>query len=183
MQTSLKDKWRIPPMVEYGKSMKSQTKTTCRQAGWMDITQHPTIIHLEDFACMGIGQCNNGRVGISLSEEAWITINGASNAKDRVSCQMLKDSRRILSKMLFMQESQTGRMLLRGWLTLWICPASAYISWCRPQSLVWLEALAVLMGVSLNWELTQWEIPDHCPLWWFALYGYLQYLFAPPFSR
>ncbi len=27
---------------------------------------------VEDFACVDIGQCNDDRVGVSLSEEAWI---------------------------------------------------------------------------------------------------------------
>jgi hypothetical protein len=44
---------------------------------------------VEDFTCMDIGQCNNGRVGVSLSEEAQITINGASNAKGPFSGQVL----------------------------------------------------------------------------------------------
>jgi hypothetical protein len=30
-----------------------------------------------NFACVDVCQCNNGRVGVSLSEEAQITINGA----------------------------------------------------------------------------------------------------------
>ncbi len=45
-------------------------------------------------------------------------INGASDAKGRVSCQVLLDSRRILSEMLSMQESLMGPVLLTGWLTL-----------------------------------------------------------------
>ncbi len=44
---------------------------------------------VEDFACVNVGQCKDGRVGISLPEEAQITIKGASNAKDSVSCQVL----------------------------------------------------------------------------------------------
>ncbi len=41
---------------------------------------------VEDFACVEFGQCNNGRVGVSLLEEAQITNNEASNAKGHVSC-------------------------------------------------------------------------------------------------
>jgi hypothetical protein len=44
---------------------------------------------VEDFAYVDVGQCNNGKVGVSLLEKAQITINGASNAKDGVSCQVL----------------------------------------------------------------------------------------------
>jgi hypothetical protein len=73
---------------------------------------------VEDFACMDVGQCNNGRVGVCFAEEAQISINGASNAKDCISCQVLLDARRILSKMLSMQESLMGPVLLTGWLTL-----------------------------------------------------------------
>jgi hypothetical protein len=36
---------------------------------------------VEDFACVDVGRCNDGRVGVSLSEEAQMTNNGASNAK------------------------------------------------------------------------------------------------------
>ncbi len=90
MQTSLKDKWRVPLMVEYRKTMTSWTETTCRQAErWMDIMLHSIIIYLEEFACVDVGQYNDSRVGVSLSEEAWITINGASNAKGCVSCWVL----------------------------------------------------------------------------------------------
>jgi hypothetical protein len=45
-------------------------------------------------------------------------INGASNAKGHVSCQVLYDFRSILSKMLSMQESLMGLVLLTGWPTL-----------------------------------------------------------------
>ncbi len=42
-------------------------------------------------------------------------INGASNAKGRVSCQVLLDSRRILFEVLSMQETLvTGPVLLTG---------------------------------------------------------------------
>jgi hypothetical protein len=46
---------------------------------------------VEGFACMDIGQCNYGRVGkaLALLEEGQKTINGASNAKGRISCQVL----------------------------------------------------------------------------------------------
>ncbi len=36
---------------------------------------------VEDFACVDVGRCNGGRVGVILSEEAWITNNGVCNAK------------------------------------------------------------------------------------------------------
>jgi hypothetical protein len=36
---------------------------------------------VKDFVCVDVGQCNNGRLGVSLLEEAQMTNNGASNAK------------------------------------------------------------------------------------------------------
>jgi hypothetical protein len=45
-------------------------------------------------------------------------INGASNAKGHVSCQVLLDSRRILSETLSTQDSLMELVLLTGWLTL-----------------------------------------------------------------
>jgi hypothetical protein len=42
-----------------------------KQIGGMDVMLHP-IIYVEDFACVDIGQWNNGRVGVSLSKEAQI---------------------------------------------------------------------------------------------------------------
>jgi hypothetical protein len=42
---------------------------------------------------------------LALLEEAWIIINGASNTKGRVSCQVLMDLRRILSEMLSTHET------------------------------------------------------------------------------
>ncbi len=44
---------------------------------------------VEDFACVDVGRCNDARVGVSLLEEARITINGACNAKGHVSFQVL----------------------------------------------------------------------------------------------
>ncbi len=51
--------------------------------------------------------------------------------------------------------------------------------WNRPGrlSLAWLKVPAVPVGVSLDWELTQGVIPDHCPLHWLALSGYLWFFF------
>jgi hypothetical protein len=45
----------------------------------------------------------------------------------------------------------------------------------QTQSLVRLNVPAVPMGVSLYWELMQGVIPDHRPLWWLALYGFMQW--------
>ncbi len=44
---------------------------------------------VENFACVANGCCNDGRVGVGLPEEAQITLNGDSNAKDCISCQVL----------------------------------------------------------------------------------------------
>jgi hypothetical protein len=41
-------------------------------------------------------------------------INGASNAKGRISCQVLLDLRRILFEMLSTQDSLMGPVLLTG---------------------------------------------------------------------
>jgi hypothetical protein len=32
----------------------------------MDIMLHPIVIYLEDLACVDVGQCNDGRVGVSF---------------------------------------------------------------------------------------------------------------------
>ncbi len=42
---------------------------------------------VEDFACMDVGQCNNGRLGTSLPEKVQMKNNWASNAKTALSIQ------------------------------------------------------------------------------------------------
>ncbi len=69
--------------IGYGETamiVKQQT-FVARQKGGMDIMLHPIIYLCEDFSCMNVGQCNDGRVGVSLLEEAWLTNNVADNAK------------------------------------------------------------------------------------------------------
>jgi hypothetical protein len=45
---------------------------------------------VEDFAFVGVGLCNDGKVGVSLLEEAWITNNGANNAKAALAIESCK---------------------------------------------------------------------------------------------
>ncbi len=67
----------------------------------------------------------------------------------------------------------SGFSALTRWPTLWVCPTSAYVrSWTSATNVT--GSSYHTNGRKLIWELMQWVIPDHCPSWWFALYGYLQ---------
>jgi hypothetical protein len=87
----------------------------------------------------------------------WIQFYGALSHRSWVTkrfCQYYL--LQILSGILSTQESLVGTVL---WQDGQLYDLS-YFCLRKPQSQMWLEALAVLMGVSLYWELTQWVIPD-----------------------
>jgi hypothetical protein len=67
--------------------VKQQTFVATHRDG-MDIMLHPNI-YLEDFSCVNVGQCNDGRVGVSLSEEARINKQWGQQCQGGMSYQVL----------------------------------------------------------------------------------------------